>query len=150
MLNTLTLTVMNCSADFSLSKTYHRASQFLLVQKSVRPIETLSTEERTGASKLLAGKIVKVPLAHKCDRLTKTLGLEVRSLYENFWDKRAIALACDNVDAYYARGLRLALQEERKQKAIQAYQKAAELYQKEGKTDYSQSARNKIEEQLNF
>ncbi len=53
---------------------------------------------------------------------------------------RAIKINRDNADAYYALGFTLSLQQGRKQKAIQAYQKAAELYQKQGKTNYSQSA----------
>ncbi|MGK7948015.1 MAG: tetratricopeptide repeat protein [Xenococcaceae cyanobacterium] len=57
---------------------------------------------------------------------------------------RAIAIAPKNADTYYALGFTLSLQERSKQKAIQAYQKAAELYREQGKTDYSQSAHKQI------
>lgn len=58
---------------------------------------------------------------------------------------KAIALAPNNADAYYAKGFTLALQEGSRQEAIKAYQKAAELYQEQGKTEYSQSTENQIE-----
>ena len=57
----------------------------------------------------------------------------------------ALLIDPDNADAYYARGVTLAAQG-RKQEALEAYHKAEELYRKQGKTDYSQSALNKIQE----
>ena len=54
---------------------------------------------------------------------------------------KTLAIALDNADAYYARGFTLALQEERKQSALEAYQKAEKLYRQQGKTDYAPSRR---------
>lgn len=59
---------------------------------------------------------------------------------------QAIAIAPDNADAHYAKGFTLSLQKSNKQKAIKAYQIAAELYQQQGKNSYLQSAQNQIEQ----
>ncbi len=107
---------------------------------------------------------------HKCDRLVKTLGTEERShllltmpmltlisreiAYSTQKDQeqaledydKAISITPDNADVYYALGFTIALKEGRKQEAIEAYQKAADLYQQQNKPKYSQNALKKIEE----
>ncbi|MDJ0687777.1 MAG: tetratricopeptide repeat protein [Xenococcaceae cyanobacterium MO_188.B32] len=62
---------------------------------------------------------------------------------------KAIYLNPDNPDVHYARGFTLALQENKQQEAIEAYRQAADLYQKQGKEEYAQNARKKIEELQN-
>ncbi len=59
---------------------------------------------------------------------------------------KAIAINPDNPDVHYAEAFTLALEENQQQKAIEAYTKAATLYQKEGREEYARSALEKVEE----
>ena len=59
---------------------------------------------------------------------------------------KAIAIAPQNPDVYYAKAFTQSLMEEKTQEGIQNYQKAADLYQKQGKQSYSKNALEKIKE----
>lgn len=59
---------------------------------------------------------------------------------------KAIAIAPENADIYYAKAFTQSLIKGKKQRAIYNYQKAADLYQQQGKPSYSKNALKKIEE----
>ena len=60
--------------------------------------------------------------------------------------EKAIALAPNNADAYYAWGFTQSLIKGKKQEAIENYRKAADLYKQQNKLKYSKNALKKIEE----
>ena len=59
---------------------------------------------------------------------------------------KAIAIAPQNPDIYYAKAFTQSLMQGKTQEGIQNYQKAADLYQKQGKQSYSKNALEKIKE----
>ena len=59
---------------------------------------------------------------------------------------KAISIAPQNADIYYAKAFTESLIEGKKQEAIKNYQKAAELYQQQGKPNYSENALKKVTE----
>ena len=59
---------------------------------------------------------------------------------------QAIGIAPENADIYYAKAFTQSLMEGNKQEAVENYEKAADLYQQQGKPSYSKNAQKKIEE----